>query len=481
MSPTAAAAISSSYLKDLIAAGHLPAEFSYLAVDPSKMVRARKAAMKDAVLTDEAKHEGEKIVGMSYDGRRDKRTRAMVPDSFGKMRMRVITEEHESVTEEPSGQYLAHFTPEPPVHPEKPAEKVAEALYELLLKHDSTESLMLLGGDSCNTNTGYKGGTHAHLERKLGRRLFWAICNLHTNELVLRHLIVALDGPTSSDTGFTGPVCSLLSGVSEMPFNPKFRGISGGEDLVSLPGDVVKNMSTDQKACYKLVQAVKAGKLPPELQDMKCGRICHARWLTTAECIIFMWTREHGLTGKNLKLLRLLVKFCLEVYFPLYFAIKHSIVDAPYHILTSLRILRTQPKCVKDVITFYVRKGAWYAHPECLLLSLLASSNSQDRLFAVNQILKLRNGDEYGDNSVRPRVTPKLNLSATSLTNLISWKEDEVQEPAFTCSITTAEIQTFVETPYKPPLFSSHTQSTERFPSITFHNKCNITVVNETM
>ena len=51
MSPTAAAAISSSYLKDLIAAGHLPAEFSYLAVDPSKMVRARKAAMKDAVHT----------------------------------------------------------------------------------------------------------------------------------------------------------------------------------------------------------------------------------------------------------------------------------------------------------------------------------------------------------------------------------------------------------------------------------------------
>ena len=110
----------------------------------------------------------------------------------------------------------------------------------------------------------------------------------------------------------------------------------------------------------------------------------------------------------------------------------------------------------------------------CLLLSLLASSNPQDRLFAVNQILKLRNGDEYGDNSVRPRITPKLNLSATSLTNLISWKEEEVQEPAFTCSITTAEIKTFVETPYKPPQFSSHTQSTERFPNITVHNECNI-------
>ena len=36
-----------------------------------------------------------------------------------------------------------------------------------------------------------------------------------------------------------------------MPFNPKFKGISGGEDLVSLPDDVVKNISTDKKACYR--------------------------------------------------------------------------------------------------------------------------------------------------------------------------------------------------------------------------------------
>ena len=136
------------------------------------MVRARKTAMKEAIIIDEEKHQGDAIIGLSYDGRRDKKTRAMVPDSFGKMRMRVITEEHETVTEEPSGKYLAHFTPEPPVHPEKPAERVADALYDLLVKHNSTESLMILGGDSCNTSTGYKGGTHAILEKKLGRGSF---------------------------------------------------------------------------------------------------------------------------------------------------------------------------------------------------------------------------------------------------------------------------------------------------------------------
>ena len=153
------------------------------------------------------------------------------------------------------------------------------------------------------------------------------------------------------------------------------------------------------------------------------------------------------------------------MYFKLFFDIKvrHLLVDAPYHILTSLRILKTQPKLVQDTITFYIRKNAWYAHPECLLLSLLSSSDSEDRQFAVRQILKLRAGNEYGDNSVRPRITPKLNLSAISLTNLISWNPKEVQEPSFTCSRSTSEIESYLETPFVPPKFSCHTQSTERY------------------
>jgi hypothetical protein len=56
---------------------------------------------------------------------------------------------------------------------------------------------------------------------------------------------------------------------------------------------------------------------------------------------IFLWTRKHGLSGATFKVLEILVK-----YFKLYFDIKvkHFIADAPYHILTSLRILRSQPQ-----------------------------------------------------------------------------------------------------------------------------------------
>ena len=83
--------------------------------------------------------------------------------------------------------------------------------------------------------------------------------------------------------------------------------------------------------------------------------------LAIAQRIVYMWKRKHGLSGSNLRVLESLVKFCLQFYFKIYFDIKvrHLIVDAPYHVLTSLRILRAQPKKVRDAIIFYGRKGAW--------------------------------------------------------------------------------------------------------------------------
>ena len=56
-----------------------------------------------------------------------------------------------------------------------------------------------------------------------------------------------------------------------MPFNPEFKALPGGEDLISIPEEVLKTMSTDQRTSYSLVKAVKKGILPEEMQDMLCG------------------------------------------------------------------------------------------------------------------------------------------------------------------------------------------------------------------
>jgi hypothetical protein len=168
--------------------------------------------------------------------------------------------------------------------------------------------------------------------------------------------------------------------------------------------------------------------------------------------LLFMWTRKHGLKGKDLKNLELLVKFCLQSYFKLYFDIKvkHHLIHGPYHVLTQLCILRTLPKKLRNIVTPYIRSGAWYSHTECILLSLLGSTDADDRKFAVDIILKMCGKNELGDTSVRPRLMPKLNLK-----NMITWKVKEAHEPIFTCKLTREEVQELLIKPFVVPKFSS--------------------------
>ena len=140
---------------------------------------------------------------------------------------------------------------------------------------------------------------------------------------------------------------------------------------------------------------------------------------------------------------------------------KHSISEAPRHILTSLDLLRKQDPLVQAIVTPYICSGAWFAHSEAVLLALISSSDRTEREFGVKTILERRGEAEYGDRAVRSRRTPVINLQATSLTTLISWDKD-VHEPVFTTGLSRAEVQALIATPFEAPYFPSHTQSTER-------------------
>ena len=95
---------------------------AYLAVDPSKLCRARESVMACAAETENARAMKENIKAIYFDGRKDK-TRAMEPDCQGTLHPRLVKEEHLSVTAEPGGRYLSFFIPEVAVPPDKPAKK----------------------------------------------------------------------------------------------------------------------------------------------------------------------------------------------------------------------------------------------------------------------------------------------------------------------------------------------------------------------
>ena len=287
---------------------------------------------------------------------------------------------------------------------------------------------------------------------------------IHLNELPLKHLFETLDGNTGSASKFKGELGKLLPKVNELPNNYKFKALPGGEDLIDLPDDIVKTLSTDQHNCYLLVKAIKSGNLSRDLANKKGGPINQARWLTTGQALLMLWVREHKFHGETLRNFEHIVNFVVQSYFKLYFDIKvkNHLVFGPIHILTSLRIFRTQPKEVQDAIKDTIIRGAYHAHSENLILSLLSSKIEEDRVFAIEKILEIRGDFTRGNDSPRDRITPTLNFEANSLRELISWDVNIPYEPIFTCKLSSESIKSFRYSPMEVECFPIHSQSTER-------------------
>ena len=108
----------------------------------------------------------------------------------------------------------------------------------------------------------------------------------------------------------------------------------------------------------------------------------------------------------------------------------------------------------------YLYYSAWYAHSEMILQTLVCSEDRMEREFAVQCIKGIRGVNEYGNISVRPRRTPRLNQAATCLQELISW--DQASEPVLTCEVATSDLGGFEDCPMSVPHFSVHGQSVER-------------------
>ena len=68
----------------------------------------------------------------------------------------------------------------------------------------------------------------------------WCICALHINELPLRHLFVQLDGPTTGDQAFKGPVGKRLKHAESYKIDKQFVPITDGDGIRKLPPAVVK-------------------------------------------------------------------------------------------------------------------------------------------------------------------------------------------------------------------------------------------------
>lgn len=245
------------------------------------------------------------------------------------------------------------------------------------------------------------------------------------------------------------------------PLNPPFP-------LRELPPDVINDLSTDQNYGYRICQTITTGIIDEDLLRMKVGPVSHSHWVTTADRICRVYISKHGLTGEDLKKLRVIVPFIVSHYYPLWFDIKaeSKISFAPRHILKEIAIVRSMKakdvlsKKVKSIAMQFIEKGAWQAHSEPLLLSLLSSGDVEDRRFGISKILSIRNGATLGCREIREVFAPKLNWEARSIRELHKWENPT--EPLQTSSTSSTDIWRYLDTPLQLPLVPCHAQSCER-------------------
>ena len=242
-------------------------------IDRSKVRRERHKNRYD--LTDDS---STPFPGLYFDGRKD---RTMVQEKMadGKLHQQITSEERISIVFEPGSSYFTHVSPNSGTS-KSIAKEILDALKS---KSIDLEKIQALGCDGSAVNTGVKKGVIRILETTLNRPLQWLVCQLHTNELLLRHLFVYVDGATKGPQAFSGPIGKSLTTCNSLPVC-KYEKIDG-----ELPMIDVQDLSTDQKYLHEICTAVINGQCPQDLSLRNPGDINHSRWLTTGNRILRLY------------------------------------------------------------------------------------------------------------------------------------------------------------------------------------------------
>ena len=121
-----------------------------------------------------------------------------------------------------------------------------------------------------------------------------------------------------------------------------------------------------------------------------------------------------------------------------------------------------------------VLRNGYYAQSELLLVSMICDEDATIRKKGLDIILKLRNGSDQGDKSVRPFKVPKINLDCKNYTELIDWEKEALTEPIITADMTIKDLEELKVRPLDMKNFPCHSQGCERAVKETTRASANV-------
>lgn len=442
VSDRSAAIIASAVLKDI---GLVTTEESSKIIDRSKVRRERKRTRN--TLRSQLKQEEVFLQAIYFDGRKDN---TLVQRLIGNKNHRTtVSEEHIVIVSEPGSKYFGHITV-----PCGTAAAIFENMIIFLQQQMDLTNLAAIGCDGTATNTGIHNGVIRKLEIHIGRPLQWFVCMLHANELPLRHLMRHLDGATTGPSGFSGEIGKKLQSCEFIPIT-NFQKIP-----TELPEIDMQLLSTDQKYLYNISLSISSGNVSEDLANTQPGKMAHSRWITTANRVL----RLYVATSNPPENLKCLTEFILKVYAVTWFSIKvrPEVKYGPEHLLNLIKRSRYMPCHLRTIVDKIIQVNGYFAHPENILLAMLADSRIHIRELGLRRILKSRDRVEA---EIRKFKIPKINFEANEYLELINWQSTAITEPPITKKYSVHELREMIaNVPDQMSLLKvpCHSQAVER-------------------
>ena len=202
-------------------------------------------------------------------------------------------------------------------------------------------------------------------------------------------------------------------------------------------------MSTDQWLLYHSCKAIINGKCPAWLAKRKVGGVSHARWLTTAVRINFVYMSM----SEPSEAITRLATFVVTGYAKWWFASRVSwrVTDAPQLLYTAMKYVHTLESHEREPLKQVIERNFYWGHPESILIACLASPDADVRSRAVARVIKSRENEIVGP--IRIYHLPSPVYTATGFECMIDWNEISITSPPLLRKLTNDDLRKFEHTP----------------------------------
>lgn len=182
--------------------------FDDLIIDKNKVQRERSKFRIEA--EEAAKYHG-LLKCISFDGKKEETLKKIIASN--RARNIKVLEEHITIVKEPDSKFIGYATPTVGT-----GVGIQNAIVNFLNdKNYNMDHLVAISCDGTVTNTGYKNGVIAFMERYLQRPLQWFVCLFHFNELPFNALLRAFLGKQKGPGIWPGEIGTGIQNCKNYP------------------------------------------------------------------------------------------------------------------------------------------------------------------------------------------------------------------------------------------------------------------------